>query len=76
MRPLTFRSSRLPWLRLRSGRGRLLCLVGLPIRSGPTGRFAAELALVASPTAPRLRRLTVLRRLDAGAHPDGAPRAA
>ena len=73
---MTFRSSRLPWLRLRSARGRLLCLVALPDRTGATGRFAAELALIASSTAPCLRRLTVLHGLDSGVHPDGAPRAA
>ena len=72
---MTSPSSWLPWLRLRSGRGRLICLVALPARTGTTGRVAAELALIASPTAPRLRRLTVLHRLDA-VDPEGAPRAA
>lgn len=59
-------SSGLPFLRLRPLRGRLLCLIALPV--GGAGR---ELALVASPTAPHLRRLDVYR---GGGRPTG-PRA-
>ena len=46
---------RLPALRLLAGPRRLLCLVQLPGADG----VARELALVASPAAPYLRRLTV-----------------
>ena len=49
-------------VRLRTVRRRLLCLVGLPERSSD-GPFTRQLVLVASPTAPHLRRLTVHRRL-------------
>src|SRR5262245_23372647 len=62
--------------RLRPGRGRLGWLVDLPAGTRPAGTLAVELALVASATAPLLRRLTVFRRVDLGACPDGAPRAA
>ena len=56
-------SNRVPFLRLRPLPGRLLCLVGLPIGGG------RELALVASPTPPHLRRLAVYR---GGARPTGS----
>jgi hypothetical protein len=73
---MTFPSRALPWLRLRPGRGRLLCLVVLPRPLVRSGRFTRELAFVASRRAPHLRRLSVLRPLDDGPRPDGAPRAA
>jgi hypothetical protein len=64
-----------PLLRLRLAGRRLVCVIALPGRS--SGRSGRELVLVASPRAPRLRRLTVLRLPDApAAPPDDAPRAA
>jgi hypothetical protein len=62
-------------LRLRLAGRRLVCVVALPRRSdGAPGR---ELVVVASPAAPRLRRLTVLRSPGSPAvPPDDAPRAA
>lgn len=68
------RFSRLLTVRLRPGRGELLCRLALPpARCLPAG-LARELVVVASPTAPRLRRLTVYRR--AGDAPVDPPRAA
>ena len=67
------RSSRLLSFRLWSLRRRLVCRLGLPQRDA----LARELVLVASPTAPHLRRLTVHRRLGAPSLlPDDAPEAA
>jgi hypothetical protein len=62
-------------LHLRTAGRRLVCVIALPGRSaGAPGR---ELVLVASPAAPHLRRLTVLRRPGAPAvPPDDGPRAA
>jgi hypothetical protein len=62
-------SSRAPLLRLRTARGRLLCLLRLP------GRPVRELALVLGPAPPYLRRLTVLRHPGAPRR-DGGPRVA
>ena len=63
-------------VRLRTVRRRLLCLIGLPEQS-TDGAFTRQLVLVASPTAPHLRRLTVHRRLGAPSLlPDDAPEAA
>lgn len=63
-------------VRLRTVRRRLLCLIGFP-EQGIDGAFTRQLVLVASPTAPHLRRLTVLRRLGApSVLPDDAPEAA
>ena len=73
---MTSPSRRSP-LRLRSTRGRLCCLIALPTRDRAAGGFVRELALVASPTAPYLRRWIVYRRgADPPTPPDEPPRAA
>ena len=48
-------------IRLRTLRGRLLGLLSLSWIN-PTGGYCRETLLIASPTSPRLRRLTVYRR--------------
>src|SRR5438067_582133 len=71
---MTSPSKRLP-LRLRSTRGRLCCLIALPGRDWAAAGFVRELALVASPTAPYLRRLGRHRRSGApGVTPPSDPR--
>ena len=68
------RFSRLLTVRLRPGRGELLCRLALPpARCLPDG-LARELVVVASPTVPCLRRLTVYRRVTGA--PEEPPRAA
>lgn len=64
-------------IRLRTLGGRLYCLIRLPRLGAGARDLVAETTLVASPSAPHLRRFTVYRRL-AGppSHPDGAPEAA
>ncbi len=61
--------------RLRSVRHRLLCLIRLPWRD-VSGTHTRELALVASPTAPYLRRLTIYRRREAPPSCPDTPQAA
>ncbi len=62
--------------RLRPVRNRLLCLIRLPWRDA-NGISTRELALVASPTSPYLRRLTVYRRrATPPSYPDTPPKAA
>lgn len=69
--------SRIPSLRLRAARGRLLCLISLPLRGDASSGLARELALVASASAPHLRRLTVYRQLrNPPLRPDDTVRAA
>lgn len=48
-------SSRGPAIRLRAGRGRLVCLLRLPRLLGPR-----RLVFILRPAAPRLRRLELL----------------
>jgi hypothetical protein len=67
-------SSRAFPLRLWAARGRLVCLLALPHRFLAPPGFARHLVVIASPTAPRLRRLMVYRRL--AASPDDSPQAA
>ena len=56
--------------RLRPVHNRLLCLIRLPWRD-VSATHIREFALVASPTAPYLRRLTIYRRREAPpSHPD------
>ncbi len=63
-------------LRLRPIRNRLLCLVRLPWCDA-SSTCTREFALVASPTSPYLRRLTVYRRSGAPpSYPDTPPKAA
>jgi hypothetical protein len=62
-----------PALRLLSGRRGLLCL--LPLPSGADG-LVRELALVAAPGRPWIRRLTVYRRSERGASPTDTRRPA
>jgi len=64
-------------IRLRTVGGRLCCLIRLPLLGAGTRGLVADTTLVASPSAPHLRRFTVYRRL-AGppSPPDGAPEAA
>lgn len=74
---MTFLFSWRPSLRLRPTRGRLVCRISLPVRRFARGACHRELVLVASPLAPRLRRLTVYRRLaDPLRGPDEPPRTA
>ena len=61
-------------LRLRPLRGRLLILLALPRRTASRG-VCTQLALVAGPRRPFLRRLTIHRRR-ALAQPDTLPPAA
>ena len=64
----------MPTLKVRSVRGRLVWLLSLPRPYAAEG-FVRELLVIASPTPPRLRRLTVYRRL-AGPPRPRVPRAA
>jgi hypothetical protein len=52
----------MPTLRIRAIGGRWVCLVSLPRLHAAEG-FVRELLVIASPTPPRLRHLTVYRRL-------------
>jgi hypothetical protein len=52
----------MPTLRIVSLGGRCVCLLSLPRLHARAG-FVRELLVIASPTSPRLRRLTVYRRL-------------
>ena len=63
----------MPTLKVRSVRGRLVWLLSLPRLHAAEG-FVRELLVIASPTPPRLRRLTVYRRL-AGPPGPRVPRA-
>ena len=65
--------SRLLSLRLRRIPGRLLCSLPLPRADCACQPFLRELVVVASPTRPHLRRLTVYRRLPASAEDPGYP---
>jgi hypothetical protein len=65
----------MPTLRLRSVGGRLVCLLSLPRLHAAEG-FVRELLVIASPTPPRLRCLTVYRRLAGPPPRPRLPRAA
>jgi hypothetical protein len=65
---------RLPSLRLRRVRGRLLCRLILPLGRTVPDSCVREVVVVAGPRSPRLRRLTV-HRCRTGGHED-PPRAA
>jgi hypothetical protein len=65
----------MPTIRLRTFRGRLLGLLSLS-RIDPAGGYCRETVLIASPTSPRLRRLTVYRRLGGPPPRPDLPRAA
>ena len=58
----TFPSDPMPTFRLRSLRGQLLFLLSLP-RLHVADGYVREILVIASPTTPRLRLLTVYRRL-------------
>lgn len=74
---MTFPSNLVPSLRLRAIGGRLVCLLSLPSGNAPHRGFSRQLALVASPRPPHLRRLTVYRRdAEPALRPGGAGRAA
>jgi hypothetical protein len=68
-------SEPMPTFRLRSFRGRLLCLLSFP-RLHATDGYVREILVIASPTPPRLRRLTVYRRLAGPPPRPRIPRAA
>ena len=65
----------MPTISLRSVRGRMLGLLSLS-RINPTDGYVREDLLIASPTSPRLRRLTVFRRLGGPPPRPDLPRAA
>ena len=60
-------------LRLRRTSGRILCSLPLPRADCDSESYLRELVVVASPTPPRLRHLTVYRRLPASAEGPGYP---
>jgi len=68
------RSNRRFSLRLRRRRSGLLCRLVLPDFSALPDGLAREFVLLASPTTPHLRRLTVYRRRSGA--PDEPPRVA
>ena len=73
---MTFPANRLPAVRLWSAGGRVFCRITVPWRDAGGG-LTREWALIASPTAPHLRRLTVYRRSPGPpAFPDEPPAAA
>jgi hypothetical protein len=65
----------MPTIRVRTFRGRLLGLLSLS-RINPTDGYIRETFLIASPTSPRLRRLTVYRQLGGPPPRPNFPRAA
>jgi hypothetical protein len=65
----------MPTIRLRTFRGRLLGLLSLSWLN-VTGGYVRETLLIASPTSPRLRRLTVYRQLGGPPPRPDLPRAA
>jgi hypothetical protein len=65
----------MPTIRLRTLRGRLLGLLSLSRLNAAHG-YVREDLLIASPTWPRLRRLTVYRRLGGPPPRPDLPRAA
>ena len=68
-------SEPMPTLSVRSVNGRLVCLLSLPRLHAAEG-FVRELLVIASPTPPRLRRLTIYRRLAGPPPRPRLPRAA
>jgi hypothetical protein len=65
----------MPTLRVRSFRGRLICLLSLARLHVEDG-YVREILVIASPTPPRLRRLHVYRRLAGQPPRPTLPRAA
>ena len=60
-------------LRLRRIPGRFLCSLPLPRKGCAREPFLRELVVVASPTSPYLRHLTVYRRLPESVEGPGYP---
>jgi hypothetical protein len=52
----------MPSIKVRSFRGRLICLLSLA-RLHIADGYVREILVIASPTSPRLRHLSVYRRL-------------